>query len=195
MTWHVEHAIEPSHAPSRSTSYSCAMSRMLSPSFASTDLSRLPLESLKWTLILREEGEQTNELERLAHGRTANQHIPRPGCWSVYATVPSRCSQVEETDDSLRLYIAHHSGRNLPAVECSPRLSPMHSRAAYEGDDEPCTNNLRLRKRTALEVEFDAKFLWLCRADANRAPSFRFITTTLKVLIFSFSKIEGSKDK
>lgn len=68
----------------------------------------------------------------------------------------------------------------------------MHSRATYEGDDEPCTNNLRLRERTALEVEFDAKFL---RADANRAPSFRFITTALKVLIFSYSKIEGSKDK
>lgn len=39
-------------APSRSMSYSCAILRMSSPSLASTVLSRLPLESLKWTLIL-----------------------------------------------------------------------------------------------------------------------------------------------
>lgn len=191
MTWHVEHAIEPSHAPSRSTSYSCAMSRMLSPSFASTVLSRLPLESLKWTLILRER-DQGGWVRKTGPGRTANQYIPRPGCWSVYATVPSRCSQVKEADDLLRLYIAHHSAWYLPAVECSPLLSPMHSRATYEGDDEPCTNNLRLRERTALEVGFDAKFL---RADANRAPRFKFIATALKVVFFSFSKNEDPKEK
>ena len=45
-------ANEGRDAPSRSMSYSCAILRMSSPSLASTVLSRLPLESLKWTLIL-----------------------------------------------------------------------------------------------------------------------------------------------
>ena len=52
MTWHVEHATEPSQAPSRSISYSFAMSRRESPSEASIVLRTAPLASLKVTLML-----------------------------------------------------------------------------------------------------------------------------------------------
>eukprot|EP00308_Calcidiscus_leptoporus_P026811 CAMPEP_0119359826 /NCGR_PEP_ID=MMETSP1334-20130426/7617_1 /TAXON_ID=127549 /ORGANISM="Calcidiscus leptoporus, Strain RCC1130" /LENGTH=124 /DNA_ID=CAMNT_0007374565 /DNA_START=287 /DNA_END=658 /DNA_ORIENTATION=- len=39
MTWHVEHASEPSHAPSRSTSFACATSSSVLPSGAETHTS------------------------------------------------------------------------------------------------------------------------------------------------------------
>jgi len=43
---------KPETSPSKSTSYSCAMDNMSSPSLASTVLIRSLFESLKWTLML-----------------------------------------------------------------------------------------------------------------------------------------------
>ena len=62
MTWHVEHATEPSQAPSRSISYSFAMSRRESPSEALMVLRTAPLASLKvtsmlWVGLVRRESE------------------------------------------------------------------------------------------------------------------------------------------
>ena len=56
--WKMSHdlvlrSIGNDHAPSRSISYSWAMARISSPSLASTVFSKFPLESLKWTLMLR----------------------------------------------------------------------------------------------------------------------------------------------
>ncbi len=62
--------------PSRSMSCSCAMLRMSSPSLASTVFSRLPFESLKWTLILHGRVSQTA-------GRDLSTAYPVPGAGRV----------------------------------------------------------------------------------------------------------------
>ena len=53
MTWQVEQASDPSHAPSSSTSFSCATSSRLLPMGARTVFSLPSLSSLKVTLMLQ----------------------------------------------------------------------------------------------------------------------------------------------